>query len=70
MATRRELVEAIQKRYQHARLAKKTAILDEFIEVTGTTGNMPSGFLGQMESGEIRSYDPRNASMAMRFKKH
>jgi hypothetical protein len=35
MATRRELVEAIQKRYQHARLAKKTAILDEFIEVTG-----------------------------------
>ena len=35
MATRRELVEAIQKRYQHARLAKKTAILDEFIVVTG-----------------------------------
>jgi hypothetical protein len=35
VTTRRELVEAIEKRYQEATLAAKTAILNEFVEVTG-----------------------------------
>jgi hypothetical protein len=35
LATRKELIEAVRKRYQQAALNKKTAILDEFVEVTG-----------------------------------
>ena len=35
LATRKELVDAVGKRYQQATLATKTAILDEFVEVTG-----------------------------------
>jgi hypothetical protein len=35
LATRKELIEAVRKRYQEAALATKTDILDEFIELTG-----------------------------------
>ena len=35
LVTRRELVEALRKRYQEFPQAKRTAILDEFVEVTG-----------------------------------
>lgn len=35
LATRKELIEALRKRYQEAGLATKTAILDEFVELTG-----------------------------------
>src|SRR3954451_10212202 len=35
LATRKELIEAVRKRYQEAALATKTDILDEFVELTG-----------------------------------
>ena len=35
LATRKELIEAVRKRYQEAALAIKTDILDEFVELTG-----------------------------------
>src|SRR3954468_2738949 len=35
LATRKELIEAVRKRYQDAALATKTDILDEFVELTG-----------------------------------
>src|SRR5438309_423463 len=35
LATRKELIEAMRKRYQEAALATKTDILDEFVELTG-----------------------------------
>lgn len=35
LATRKELIEAVRKRYQEAALARKTDILDEFVELTG-----------------------------------
>src|ERR1700739_2461550 len=35
LATRKELVVAVRKRYQSAPTATKTAILNEFVEVTG-----------------------------------
>jgi hypothetical protein len=34
LATRKELIEAVRKRYQEAALATKTDILDEFVELT------------------------------------
>jgi hypothetical protein len=33
LATRKELIEAVKKRYQEAALATKTKILDEFVEI-------------------------------------
>src|ERR1700748_2583696 len=35
LATRKELIEAVRKRYQEAALATKAEILDEFVELTG-----------------------------------
>lgn len=35
LTTRKELIEAVRKRYQEATLARKTGILDELVEVTG-----------------------------------
>ena len=35
LATRKELIEAVRKRYQEAALATKTDVLDEFVELTG-----------------------------------
>jgi hypothetical protein len=35
LTTRKELIEAVRKRYQEAALATKTDILDEFVEMTG-----------------------------------
>lgn len=35
LATRKELIEAVRKRYQEAARATKTDILDEFVELTG-----------------------------------
>jgi hypothetical protein len=44
LATRKELIEAVTKRYQEAALATKTDILDDFVELTGYNGSMLSGF--------------------------
>src|SRR4051812_29707161 len=35
VATRKELIEAVRKRYQQAALTTKTDILNEFVELTG-----------------------------------
>ena len=35
LATRKELIEAVRKRYQEAALGTKTDILEEFVELTG-----------------------------------
>ena len=35
LATRKELIEAVRKRYQEAALATKTDILDQLVELTG-----------------------------------
>lgn len=35
MATRRELVDAVGARYRASTLAKRSAILDEFVSITG-----------------------------------
>lgn len=35
LTRRKELIEAVRKRYQEAALATKIGILDEFVEVTG-----------------------------------
>jgi hypothetical protein len=35
LATRKEVIEAVRKRYQEAALATKADILNEFVEVTG-----------------------------------
>ena len=35
LATRKEVIEAVRKRYQEAALTTKTDILNEFVELTG-----------------------------------
>jgi hypothetical protein len=35
LTTRKELIEAVRKRYQEGALATKSEILDEFVELTG-----------------------------------
>src|SRR3954465_2063073 len=59
LATRKELIEAVRKRYHEAALATKTDILDEFVELTGYHRKHAVRLLGpsagQKRENELRS---------------
>jgi len=58
LATRKELIEAVRKRYHEAALATKTDILDEFVELPGYHRKHAVRLLnGNDRRGRARSVD-------------
>jgi hypothetical protein len=71
LATRKELIEAVRKRYQEAALATKTGILDEFVEVTVYHRKHAIRLLGPSAGRKLQNKPaPRAAFTTMVFKKH